>query len=70
MLDIGLISVQPGLPSIKHAEAKNIIFSNKGGVAEQFVGQQLRACLARLESGQLFYWKRTGGKHLGKNDPG
>ena len=67
MLDIGLISVQLGLSSIKHAEAKNIIFSNKGGLAEQFVGQQLRACQTPLESGQLFYWQRTGGR-LGEID--
>ena len=62
MLDIGLISVQLGLSSIKHAEAKNIFFSNKGGMAEQFVGQQLRASQTPLESPQLFYWQRTGGR--------
>ena len=67
MLDIGLISVQLGLSSIKHFEAKNIIFSNKGGLAEQFVGQQLRACQTPLESPQLFYWQRTGGR-LGEID--
>ncbi len=67
MLDIGLISVQLGLSSIKPAESKNIIFSNKGGVAEQFVGQQLRTCQTSLESPQLFYWQRTGGR-LGEID--
>jgi len=67
MLDIGLISVQLGLSSIKHAEAKNIIFSNKGGIAEQFVGQQLRTCQTPLESPRLFYWQRAGGR-LGEID--
>jgi predicted AAA+ superfamily ATPase len=67
MLDIGLISVQLGLSSIKHSEAKNIIFSNMGGLAEQFVGQQLRACQTPLEPGELFYWQRTGGR-LGEID--
>jgi len=67
MLDIGLISVQLGLSSIKHAEAKNIFFSNEGGLAEQFVGQQLRTCQTPLESPQLFYWQRTGGR-LGEID--
>ncbi len=67
MLDIGLISVQLGLSSIKHSEAKEIIFSNKGGLAEQFVGQQLRVCQTPLESAQLFYWQRTGGR-LGEID--
>jgi len=62
MLDIGLISVQLGFSSIKPAEAKNIVFSNKGGLAEQFVGQQLRACQTPLVSPQLFYWQRTGGR--------
>ncbi len=62
MVDIGLVSVQLGLSSIKHSEAKNIIFSNKGGLAEQFVGQQLRASQAPLTDPQLFYWQRTGGR--------
>jgi len=67
MLDIGLISVQLGLSSMRHAEAKKIIFSNKGGMAEQFVGQQLRAAQTPLETPQLFYWQRIGGR-LGEID--
>lgn len=62
MLDIGLISAQLGLSSAKPAEVKNIIFSNKGGLAEQFVGQQLRASQTPLSDPQLFYWQRTGGR--------
>ena len=67
MLDIGLISVQLGLSSVRHSEAKKIIFSNKGGMAEQFVGQQLRAAQTPLETPQLFYWQRVGGR-LGEID--
>lgn len=67
MLDIGLISGQLGLSSIKYSDAKNIIFSNKGGLAEQFVGQQLRAAQTPLTELQLFYWQRTGGR-LGEID--
>jgi len=67
MLDIGLISVQLGLSSARHLEAKKIIFSNKGGMAEQFVGQQLRAAQTPLETPQLFYWQRIGGR-LGEID--
>ncbi len=67
MLDVGLVSVQLGLSSTKHSEAKNIIFSNKGGLAEQFVGQQLRAAQTPLTNPQLFYWQRTGGR-LGEID--
>ena len=62
MLDIGLISVQLGLSSTKRRELKNIFFSNKGGLAEQFVGQQLRAAQTPLIDPQLFYWQRTGGR--------
>ena len=67
MVDIGLISVQLGLSSTKHSEAKKIIFSNKGGLAEQFIGQQLRAAQTPLTDPQLFYWQRTGGR-LGEID--
>jgi len=67
MVDIGLISVQLGLSSIKHSESKKIIFSNKGGLAEQFAGQHLRAAQAPLTGPQLFYWQRTGGR-LGEID--
>ena len=67
MVDIGLISVQLGLSSTKYSEAKNIIFSNKGGLAEQFVGQHLRAAQTPLIAPHLFYWQRTGGR-LGEID--
>ena len=66
-LDIGLISVQLGLSSTRPSEVKSIIFSNKGGLAEQFVGQQLRAAQSPLSDPQLFYWQRTGGR-LGEID--
>jgi len=62
MVDIGLVSVQMGLSSISRGEAKNIIFSNKGGLAEQFVGQQLRAAQSPLEEPRLFYWQTIGGR--------
>jgi len=67
MLDIGLISVQLGRSSARPSEVKNNIFSNKGGLAEQFVGQQLRAAQSPLIDPQLFYWQRTGGR-LGEID--
>jgi predicted AAA+ superfamily ATPase len=62
MVDIGLVSVQMGLSSVGRGEAKNIIFSNKGGLAEQFVGQQLRVIQAPLAEPRLFYWQTTGGR--------
>jgi predicted AAA+ superfamily ATPase len=39
-----------------------MIFSNKCGLAEQFVGQQLRAAQAPTIDPQLFYRQRTGGR--------
>ncbi len=62
MLDIGLVSAQLGLSSARASEVKNRILSNKGGLAEQFVGQQLRAAQSTLTDPKLFYWQRTGGR--------
>jgi predicted AAA+ superfamily ATPase len=62
MVDIGLVSVQMRLSSTSRGEAKIIIFSNKGGLAEQFVGQQLRAAQTPLAEPCLFYWQATGGR--------
>jgi Holliday junction resolvase-like predicted endonuclease len=67
MLDVGLASVQLGLFSLKRSDARQITFSNKGGIAEQFVGQQLRSARTPLFDPQLFYWQRTGGR-LGEID--
>jgi len=44
-----------------------MVFSNKGGLAEQFVGQQLRSAQAPSADPLLFYWQRTGGR-LGEID--
>ncbi len=62
MVDIGFISVQLGISSTRRREAANLILSNKGGLAEQFVGQQLRALQSPLMEASLFYWQRTGGR--------
>ncbi|HIJ41826.1 MAG TPA: AAA family ATPase, partial [Deltaproteobacteria bacterium] len=62
MVDIGLISIQLGISSTRRQEAANLILSNKGGLAEQFVGQQLRALKTPLSEAALFYWQKTGGR--------
>ncbi|MGB5156469.1 ATP-binding protein [Desulfobacterium sp. N47] len=67
MIDIGFISAQLGLASDKRLKPDKIIFSNKGGVAEQFIGQQLRATQGPETDPQLFYWQRIGGR-LGEID--
>ena len=62
MVDIGLISAQLGISSTRRREAENLVLSNKGGLAEQFVGQQLRAMKSPMMDATLFYWQRTGGR--------
>ncbi len=67
LIDIGLTSVQLGLAAISRRELKDLVFTNKGGLAEQFVGQQLRSAQSPLLDPHLFYWQRTGGR-LGEID--
>lgn len=62
MVDIGLISAQLGISSTRRREAETLVLSNKGGLAEQFVGQQLRAMKSPMVDASLFYWQRTGGR--------
>jgi hypothetical protein len=58
--DTGLVSLQLELSSIPYPQAGDLIFTNKGPLAEQFVGQQLRAAQSPLSDPALFYWQRTG----------
>lgn len=67
LLDVGLVSAQLGLSSSKPMKTEEIVMANKGGLAEQFVGQQLRAAQTTAVDPQLFYWQRTGGR-LGEID--
>lgn len=67
MVDVGLISAQLGLSSAKFLKTEEMVLANKGGLAEQFVGQQLRAAQTTTTDPQLFYWQRTGGR-LGEID--
>ncbi len=67
LVDVGLVSAQLGLSMEKRARVDKMVFSNKGGIAEQFVGQQLRASYSPLLDPLLYYWQRTGGR-LGEID--
>jgi len=67
MIDIGLVSAQLGLSAIKCSDQRDLGFTNKGGIAEQFVGQQLHAVQTPSMDRQLFFWQRTGGR-LGEID--
>lgn len=61
-LDSGLITVQLGLGLLRPDAADSLRFVNGGALAEQFVGQQLRAALSAFGEPELFYWQRTGGR--------
>ncbi len=61
LIDIGLVSVQLGLSQMSRLQAGHAVFKNKGGLAEQFVGQQIRSSLTPLVDPELFYWQRTDG---------
>lgn len=62
MVDIGLVSIQLGLSRLKLTDARDFIFKNKGSLAEQFVGQQIRVFQSTLEDPTLYYWQRTSGR--------
>ena len=67
MIDIGLVAAQLGLAATRMEDQRAFVFTNKGGLAEQFVGQQLRCLQTPAMDPQLFYWQRTGGR-LGELD--
>lgn len=62
LIDVGLVSAQLGLALMKRSQIEQVVFANKGGMAKQFVGQQLRAAQSPDMEPQLFYWQRTGGR--------
>ena len=62
MTDIGITTVQLGLSRLEFRNLSQVVWANKGGLAEQFVGQQLRYLFKPWEEPRLFYWQRTGGR--------
>jgi predicted AAA+ superfamily ATPase len=62
LVDIGLASAQLGLSGIELRDLDRMVWANKGGMAEQFVGQHLRSLFMAFEEPQLFYWQRTEGR--------
>lgn len=62
LIDVGIVAVQLGLSRLDLRDLSDMDWVNKGGLAEQFVGQHLR-CLSQIyEDPRLFYWQRTGGR--------
>ncbi len=62
LIDIGLVSAHLGFAPTSQSRSDRLAFVNKGGIAEQFVGQQMRSSQAPLTDPALFYWQRTGGR--------
>lgn len=62
LLDTGLASVQLGLSRIALGRPDPVVWANKGALAEQFVGQQLRTITPAYEDPRLYYWQRTEGR--------
>jgi predicted AAA+ superfamily ATPase len=62
LVDVGLAAVQLGLSRLDLRDLDTVVWANKGGLAEQFVGQHLR-CLSQVyEDPGLFYWQRNEGR--------
>lgn len=57
-LDIGLMQHLCGIRPKEILEARNILDIWRGGLAEQFVGQELLAQRGGSEDGRLYYWSR------------
>ena len=62
LADVGLAAVQLGLSRLDLKDLNSVVWANKGGVAEQFVGQHLRCLSQAYEDPRLFYWQRTEGR--------
>lgn len=62
LVDVGLAAVQLGLSRLDMRDLRDVNWVNKGGIAEQFVGQHLRCLSQAYEDPRLFYWQRTEGR--------
>jgi predicted AAA+ superfamily ATPase len=62
MVDIGISTAQLGLSRLEFRNLDQVVWANKGGLAEQFIGQHLRCLFQPWEEPRLFYWQRTGGR--------
>ncbi|MCA8974340.1 MAG: ATP-binding protein [Planctomycetes bacterium] len=58
MLDIGLFATMSGIDAAAVMGAPAERFVNEGQIAEQFVGQELRACRPFNQEPELFTWVR------------
>lgn len=56
-LDIGLLMRSLGL-NLLDLKDEQMLLSNRGALAEQFIGQQFLNCFPEYEEPELFYWNR------------
>jgi predicted AAA+ superfamily ATPase len=59
LLDCGLVSAELGLSLHQLNSVAELTLVNNGGIAEQFVGQQLRTLFPPFAPPSLNYWQRT-----------
>lgn len=59
LLDVGLCSADLGLNLADLASIKDLDLINKGGIAEQVVGQLLRTISPFFQNPRLYYWLNT-----------
>jgi len=57
-LDVGLVSTSLGLSYLNLVDVDELIFINKGNMAEQFIGQHLLYLNPSYEEPHLYYWVR------------
>jgi len=57
-LDVGLASLACGLRACDIAGERDPLLLNRGGLSEQFAGQELAAARETWEPRELFYWAR------------
>lgn len=62
LLDTAFVSIQLGLSRLTITDAKKFILQNRGPMAEQYVGQQIRAFQSLSEDPALHFWQRIGGR--------
>jgi hypothetical protein len=58
LLDTGLYATQTGIDAAAVANLRDLTLVNEGQLAEQFVGQELRACRPFNDEPALFTWVR------------
>jgi predicted AAA+ superfamily ATPase len=62
LADVGLAGALLALPAVQQRDAESLVWVNRGGMAEQVVGQLLLAARPVYEEPRLFCWQRTGGR--------